>query len=177
MEAAPVIETERLVLRGHCVDDYKHVIALWTDPAVVKFIGGEPLTSEACWSRLLRYSGHWQMMDFGYWIVFRKSDAALVGEVGLADYHREISPSMEGMAEMGWALSPSMHGKGYAGEAVQAVLNWAQANIDRQICCMISSENTPSIRLAEKCGFVFFADATYHGTDQRIFMRPLSTDG
>ena len=39
---APVIETERLILRAHHVDDFEHIAAQWADPAVVKYIGGTP---------------------------------------------------------------------------------------------------------------------------------------
>jgi RimJ/RimL family protein N-acetyltransferase len=34
--SAPVIETERLILRGHQVDDFEDIAAQWADPAVVK---------------------------------------------------------------------------------------------------------------------------------------------
>ena len=38
----PVIETERLLLRGHRLDDFEALAAMWADPAVVRFIGGKP---------------------------------------------------------------------------------------------------------------------------------------
>ena len=66
---APVIETERLILRGHRAEDFEAIAAQWADPAVVKYIGGTPSSREASWSRLLRYPGHWQMLGFGYWIL------------------------------------------------------------------------------------------------------------
>lgn len=172
---APVIETERLILRAHHVDDFEHIAAQWADPAVVKYIGGTPSTREASWSRLLRYPGHWQMLGFGYWIVFEKADGAegaFVGEIGLADYQRDITPPLNGMAEMGWVVSPAFHGKGYASEAAQAVIRWAEKNLDRQLCCIIAPEHQASIRLAEKCGFVAKTDTTYHGSATRIFVRP-----
>ncbi|MBF7996533.1 GNAT family N-acetyltransferase [Rahnella laticis] len=171
---APVLETERLILRGHRVEDFDDIAAQWADPAVVKYIGGTPSTREASWSRLLRYPGHWQMLGFGYWIVFEKhngAERAFVGEIGLADYQRDITPSLNGMAEMGWVVSPKFHGKGYASEAAQAVLNWAGASLDRQLCCIIEPEHQASIRLAEKCGFVAQTDTTYHGAKTRIFIR------
>lgn len=173
--SAPVIETERLILRGHHVDDFEDIAAQWADPAVVKYIGGTPSGREASWSRLLRYPGHWQMLGFGYWIVFEKTagaEGAFVGEIGLADYQRDITPSLKGMAEMGWVVSPAFHGKGYAFEAAQAVLKWAGTHVDRQLCCIIAPAHQASIRLAEKCGFVAKTDTTYHGSATRIFIRP-----
>ncbi|WP_413530512.1 GNAT family N-acetyltransferase [Rahnella inusitata] len=171
---APVIETERLILRGHRVEDFEVIAAQWADPAVVKFIGGTPSSREASWSRLLRYPGHWQMLGFGYWIVYEKhngAEGAFAGEIGLADYQREITPSLDGMAEMGWVIAPAFHGKGYAFEAAQAVLKWADINLDRRLCCIIDPEHHASIRLAEKCGFSAETDTTYHGSATRIFLR------
>ncbi|MFS7309507.1 GNAT family N-acetyltransferase [Rahnella inusitata] len=91
--------------------------------------------------------------------------------MGLADYQREITPSLDGMAEMGWVIAPAFHGKGYAVEAAQAVLKWADTHLDRQLCCIIDPQHQASIRLAEKCGFVAETDTTYHGSATRIFLR------
>ena len=171
---APVIETERLILRGHRAEDFEAIAAQWADPAVVKYIGGTPSSREASWSRLLRYPGHWQMLGFGYWILYEKNngaEGAFAGEIGLADYQREITPSLDGMAEMGWVIAPAFHGKGYAFEAAQAVLKWADTHLDRQLCCISDPQHQASIRLAEKCGFVAETDTTYHGSATRIFLR------
>lgn len=171
---APVIETEHLILRGHRAEDFEAIAAQWADPAVVKYIGGTPSSREASWSRLLRYPGHWQMLGFGYWILYEKNngaEGAFAGEIGLADYQREITPSLDGMAEMGWVIAPAFHGKGYAFEAAQAVLKWADTHLDHQLCCIIDPQHQASIRLAEKCGFVAETDTTYHGSATRIFLR------
>jgi RimJ/RimL family protein N-acetyltransferase len=60
----PVVETERLRLRGHTMDDFAHTRALWSDPAVVTYMGGKPLTLEECWTRFLRYLGHWAVLGY-----------------------------------------------------------------------------------------------------------------
>src|SRR5476651_461183 len=121
--SAPVLETERLILRAHRVDDFEAIATQWADPDVVKYIGGTPSSRETSWSRLLRYPGHWQMMGCGYWAVSLK-DGTFVGEIGLADYQRDMSPSLAGLAEMGWVISPAFHGKGYAFEAARRMLIW-----------------------------------------------------
>ncbi|NWA39632.1 GNAT family N-acetyltransferase [Pseudomonas reactans] len=170
LTSAPVLETERLVLRGHRVEDFDAIAEQWANPDVVKYIGGTPSSREASWSRLLRYPGHWQMLGFGYWAVCLR-DGTFVGEVGIADYQRDITPSLEGLAEMGWVISPAFHGKGYALEAAQKVLEWADTHLDRQLCCIIDPEHIASIRLAEKCGFVAETDTEYYGSPTRIFKR------
>lgn len=128
-QPVPQIETSRLILRGHIVEDFNLIAALWADPKMVRFIGGVPSTREASWSRLLRYVGHWSLMGFGYWVILEKESGVFVGEIGFADFQREMRPSMDNKAEMGWVLSPDFHGKGYASEAAEAALAWADANI------------------------------------------------
>jgi RimJ/RimL family protein N-acetyltransferase len=173
-QPAPQIETPRLILRGHIVEDFNLIAALWADPKMVRFIGGVPSTREASWSRLLRYVGHWSLMGFGYWVILEKESGVFVGEIGFADFQREMRPSMDNKAEMGWVLSPDFHGKGYASEAAEAALAWADANIPRQVCCIIAPGNTPSIRLARKNGFVAEAETLYQGANVILFSRTVT---
>ena len=51
----------------------------------------------------MRYSGHWAILGFGYWVVRDTQSGRFLGEVGFADYHREIEPSLHGTPEIGWA--------------------------------------------------------------------------
>lgn len=93
--AVPVVETERLRLRGQRLDDFDKSAALWADPAVTRFIGGKASTREECWMRLLRNVGHWSLLGFGYWAVEEKSSGHMVGEIGFSEFKREIEPSFE----------------------------------------------------------------------------------
>jgi RimJ/RimL family protein N-acetyltransferase len=164
VSVAPVLESERLILRGHGKDDFADCAAMWGDPEVTRFIGGKPATPEDVWARLLRYVGHWQLMDYGFWTVREKATGRFVGEVGFADFRREMQPSLGDTPEMGWVLSPSAHGKGYATEAVGAALAWADVRFDGgRTACIINGGNTASLRVAEKAGYREFARADYHG--------------
>ena len=53
----PVLETERLRLRGHRLDDFAAYAAMWADPAVTQHIGGKPIPEEESWTRFLRQAG------------------------------------------------------------------------------------------------------------------------
>ena len=121
----PTIETGRLLLRGYRLDDFTACAALWADPYVTRFIGGRPLSAEESWARLLRYAGHWGLLGFGYWVIEEKSSGEFVGELGFADWKREIEPAIQ-VPEAGWVLATEAHGKGYATEALpRAALAWA----------------------------------------------------
>lgn len=159
----PVIETSRLRLRGHHRDDFPHCAAMWSDPAVTRFIGGKPFTGQQAWARLLSYVGHWVLMGFGYWVMEERDSGQFVGEIGFADFKRDIAASMQGKPELGFALASRFHGKGYASEAGAACLAWADANLPFPVSvCIVHAQNLASLRVLQKCGYEVFEQATYN---------------
>ena len=172
MSAVPTLTTERLVLRGHRQEDFEDCFRMWSDPAVTRFIGGKPSTREEVWARLLRYVGHWDVLGFGYWIVHEKSSGQFVGELGFADFKRELEPDLQGAPEIGWALIPSAHGRGLATEAVRAVLAWGGTHFKGgRTVCLVGPDNLPSLRVAEKCNYRELARTTYKGSPTILFER------
>lgn len=161
----PVLETERLLLRGFQLDDFDDHAALWADPEVTRHISGKVSSREESWSRFLRTCGHWSCMGYGYWVLAEKDTGRFAGQVGLGDFKRAIVPSIEGTPEMGWVLATWCHGRGYATEAVHAALDWVEAQFgaDCRTVCLIDPENQASLRVAEKCGYREYARTTYHG--------------
>lgn len=169
---APVIETPRLILRGHELADFDAYVALWADPDVVRFITATPFTREASWSRFLRHAGHWQHLGFGFLAVEERETGRFIGEAGFHDMRREITPSLEGTLEAGWGLTPSAHGKGYASEAMQAMVGWADKTFPgHRMTCIIDPGNVASERVAAKLGFTFVCRARYHDSDVNMFER------
>jgi RimJ/RimL family protein N-acetyltransferase len=168
----PVIETQRLKMRGHRLDDFPACAAMWADPIVTRHIGGKPLSEEEVWARLLRYVGHWSLLGFGYWAIEEKDTGDFVGELGFADFKRDIEPSLKGVPELGWVLASKAHGKGYATEAVRAAIAWGQSHFgSARTVCIIHPENLASIRVAEKCGYKEFERTTYKGHATLLFNR------
>lgn len=181
-DALPTIDTARLTLRGHSLADFGDCAAMWADPEVTHHIGGRPLSAEEVWARLLRYAGLWALLDFGYWVVRERTTGRFVGEVGLADYRRELTPALDGVPEVGWALASWAHGRGFATEAVTAALAWSDAHFaarrdivgssaPTRTVCIIAPENVASIRVAEKCGYRPAAPASYKGQPITIYER------
>lgn len=170
--SAPVLETERLILRGHARADFEPLYSMWADPDVVRFITGKPSTREESWGRLLRYPGMWALIGYSFWVIEEKGSGQVIGEGGFADFQREIDPPIE-TPEMGWALKPSVQGKGYAFEALSAMIAWGEAHFARRdFACIIAPENAPSIRLAERLGFLEIARGAYKEKPTIFFRRP-----
>lgn len=170
---APVIETPRLRLRGFRASDLDAQAAAMADPAMVVHLGGSPFSREDTWRKILASPGLWALLGFGYWVIERRSDGAYLGQVGFADFKRDMKPSIEGMPEMGWIMGAEAQGQGLATEAVLAALAWAdQALGRREIVAIVGHENAPSIRVAEKGGFSRREEALYKGEPILLFRRP-----
>lgn len=158
----PVIETPRLRMRAHRMEDFESSAALWGNSDVTRFIGGKPSTREESWRRFISFGGHWAMMGHGYWLIEEKATGAYVGDAGFGSFKRDVGAHDFSAPEQGWALSPTVHGKGYATEACQAQLDWAENHFGRtDFICLIAPENTPSLNVARKLGYREFARSEY----------------
>ena len=146
---------------------------MWADPLVVRYITGKPATREEMWSRFLRSLGHWQLLGYGPWVVRDKRTGRLVGDVGLGDFHRDISPPLGDGKEAGWVLASWAHGQGFATEAVRAALAWAEHRFGpERVVCIIHPANAGSLQVARKCGFREFSRGLYKGESTVMFERP-----
>ncbi len=173
----PTIETDRLRLRGHRMADARACAAMWGDPAVVQHILGpvavpSPAAAHAAaWRRLLVYAGLWVQLGYGYWAIEERATGAFVGEAGIADFGREVPLVPPGEPEFGWVLATASHGRGYAREAMRAIMAWIDRNLDApRTFCAIDAANAPSLRLARHLGFEPFAE--YDTDTSRAFARP-----
>ena len=169
---APVVVTPRLILRAYVIEDFPHVASTWADSQVVRYIGGRPFTEEETWARFLRNIALWPMLGYGYWAATEKSTGRYVGDVGFADFKRDIEPSLKGVPEIGWVLASWSHGMGYATEAARAAIEWLEGALGPQrTACIIDEDNRASIRVAEKVGYREFARSVYKSAPVVMFER------
>lgn len=167
----PILETERLRLRGHQLADFDNSAAMWADAGVTRFIGGKPSSREDSWRRFQTYVGHWTLLGHGFWLIEEKVSGRFIGEGGFGAFKREIEPAFDA-PEQGWALAPAAHGKGYALEAMQAAVTWGEQHFKRRdFVCLIAPENAPSLRLAEKLGYREYARSPYRGEPSVLLRR------
>lgn len=169
--SAPILLTDRLLLRPHRLDDHPAMVALWSDPAVTGFILPEPASPEATWSRLLRYTGHWAQLGYGYWVLECRETGAYLGEAGLADYRRALVPPADLAPEAGWVLAAAAQGRGLAREAMRAVLCWADQRLALPVNAIIVPGHLASLRMAADLGFAELARPQYAGRPTVLLRR------
>ncbi|WP_150294658.1 GNAT family N-acetyltransferase [Sphingobium estronivorans] len=175
MTQAPILQTDRLILRPHRAEDFPACRLLWNDPAVVRHIGGQPQDGQATWFRILRYAGMWSLLGYGMWALEDRASGALLGEAGLLSAARGIA-ELEDVPEAGWVLAPTGWGRGLATEAMRSVLHWADRHLDAPVTrCIIQSDHAASIRVATKSGFTHFADRMLGAAPIRLFERVRAT--
>ena len=167
-EAVPKIiaQTERLTLRHFCQSETDSLATILADPEVMKFSLSGPSSLEQT-RKLLEYTiSSYQENGLGLWAVVHKADDNLIGCCGhfvqQIDGRREI--------ELSYRFAKDYWGKGLATEAAKAACQYAftQLKLNRLIS-IIETENTASIRIAEKCGMSYEKDAMFHDIPVRIY--------
>lgn len=145
MTGAPILETERLVLRGPEPRDLDAFTTFMTSERS-RFVGGPRATGEA-WRAFAAQIGQWSLNGYGMWVVtWRDADAAL-GMVGC------WNPAGWPEPELAWSLFDGAEGRGVAAEAAQAAracaydrFGWTTA------VSYVDPEKARSRRLAERLG-------------------------
>lgn len=156
IQCAPEIVTERLLLRGHRVEDFDAMVALWQHETTYRYISGRPSTPAETWSRMLRYVGHWQLLGFGNWAVEDRQTGAYIGVLGFSGFPLNADTPRGNPPEAGWVLDPNVHGRGMASEGLSAAHAWFDAqDIGDRIACRFDPDHVISRRVAEKQGYGF----------------------
>ena len=87
-------------------------------------------------------------------------ERVLCGSVGFKN-----APDSDGCIEIGYSIIPEYQGRGHATEIVSGLIGWAQKHPEvRCILAQTAPDNTPSIRVLEKNGFVRRKDHDGAGT-------------
>lgn len=178
MIEAPTLRTERLILRGYQREDFEAIYTIGADAEITRYMGGAIVSRSAAWEKFLRGPAMWPMLGYGMWIVERASDGAVLGQIGFADFMREMAPPLADVPEMAWVLggggAGTSLGQGYGSEALAAVLAWGDAHLSaNKYQCLIAPENTPSLRLAARFGFAELRRAALKDEQVVVFERAL----
>lgn len=119
MIEAPLLQTERLNLRPHRVEDFDRLAETYTQ-ARSRYIGG-PLPEAAVWKNFTADVGQWVLLGFGVWAIELKHTGDYIGQVGLA------APKDYPEGELGWLLWQELKAAfGFYSE--NWIMMWARRN-------------------------------------------------
>jgi aminoglycoside 6'-N-acetyltransferase len=154
--------TERLRLRRSVPADAEAIAGYRSDPDVRRYQGwdrtdvdGVRAQIEEMASREPGQTGGWVQLS-----VEERDGGRLVGDVGLSPADGE-----PGVVKIGYTIEPGSQGRGYATEAVGALMDYAFRSLGADVVrAYASAENLPSIRVAEKAGMRLMERIEYrHG--------------
>jgi len=167
------LETERLVLRRFTAADVDNLVALDSDPGVMRFLGA-PTPREMIESETLPAFLAEDGSGLGCWAAVERSNGAFVGWFQLRRPQWPLEAQGPADAELGYRLRTSCWGKGYGTEGSSALIRRAFTELGvARVVATTMAVNIASRRVMEKTGLrlvrtfhVAFADplpGTEHG--------------
>lgn len=148
MQAPPLVETPRLVLSAPAVTHAEDVFQRYaSDDDVTRYLGWPTHRTVADTRGFLAFSAvQWEREGAGPYLIWARADGRLLGSTGLG-----LEPG--GQAITGYVLAKDAWGKGYATEALTAVVDVATGIGVRRLYALCHPQHRPSWRVLEKCGF------------------------
>lgn len=146
------LETDRLILRRFTEDDLENLVALDSDPAVMRYLtGGEPTPREAIERKSLpNILGYYARGDrYGYWAAIERASGDFLGWF----HFRPAHDGPDDEPELGYRLRRAAWGKGYGTEGSRALIRRGFAEFGaRRVFATTYEHNLGSRRVMEKAG-------------------------
>lgn len=137
-----ILETDRLIIRKFCGDDWCDLYEYLSQEAVVKYEPYDVLSKEDC-----KEEATYRSQNDAFWAVCLKETNKLIGNV----YFQQLDPKEFLTWEIGYVFNPEYYGNGYATEACKGILKYAFEELGaHRIIGMCNPENTSSWKLLER---------------------------
>ncbi len=163
-----ITETPRLVLRVWTMEDTPAGFRLWGDSVVMHYISddGQGESEEEIILSMERGIEHQKRYDCQHWAVVSQETQEILGCCGFNVYQKNKEE-----LEICFHFMKEHWGQGYATEAANAALIYAQENLKPQrIVASVHPENKASLRVLEKVGFSSQGTFFYEDTqEEEIF--------
>lgn len=147
-----IFETERLIIRNYRPEDRPVFVAIGGNPAARVFHLSAVTRAESDGFidvQIATIDG----AGYGFAVVERKTDGAVMGDVGIRPVPDHMPFSGEVDFEIGWQLDPAHFGKGYATEAARGWLDHGFGTLGiEEIVAYTAALNTPSTKVMKRIG-------------------------
>lgn len=148
----PLLQTEDLSLRPVRMKDAQDIYAYASDPEVSRYVLWEPHRSLADTRAYIRYvRGLYRRGLPSSWAVVHRNSGKVIGTIGFVGYS-----SFHHSAEIGYSFSRIFWNRGYATQALRAVIGSAFDVLPdlHRIEAQHDLRNPASGRVMEKCGMI-----------------------
>lgn len=159
-----IAETERLVLRTIDEGDAAEQMRLLNTPTVMARLGGVKELHEIE-AKHAKGQAMYAREGFSFLFMIEKATGEMVGHCGMKRVDNPLASNV-GDHEVGWLVREDRWRRGYAEEAMRAVLDWAFARIGApHVVALTSLANVGSWKLMEKLGMVRRGDLDFADPD------------
>lgn len=136
------LETERLIIRRFCRDDWEGLYEYLSQESVVKYEPYDVFSKDECMAEAVNRS-----RNNAFWAVCLKENNKLIGNV----YFEQQEPMKFLTWEIGYVFNPAYYGKGYATESCERILKYGFEELSaHRIIGRCNPENTSSWKLMER---------------------------
>ncbi len=159
-----IAETDRLVLRTIADGDAELQNRILNTPAVMSRLGGAKELHEIE-AKHAKSMALYAREGFSFLFMIEKQTGEMVGYCGIKRVDNPLAPN-QGDHEIGWLMREDRWRRGYAEEAMRAVLDWAFGPVDApHVVALTSMANIGSWKLMEKLGMQRRADLDFEDPD------------
>jgi RimJ/RimL family protein N-acetyltransferase len=137
-DASASLVTERLCLRRFRADDIELLWRLYSDPEVMRYVGGvksRAETESGLQTRVLDY--YEEHPGLGMWATLERATGACIG------FHLLNNIQGESYIQVGYVLFKEYWGRGYATEMASRVLRYGFTDLGLPMICAIT--NLPNV--------------------------------
>ncbi len=142
------IQTERLILRRFEADDLTDMFTYWASDPAIQLEYGEPVYNsiEETKKLLKQYLKNYENMDYYRWAIIEKDSRKNIGQIAFCRVYSDCRT-----AEIEYCIGQNFWGRGYAGEAMQAVIGYTFTDTEfTKLEAYHRAANTKSGRVLEK---------------------------
>lgn len=158
-----LFDSPRLYFREFEEKDAEDLYKLNSDPEVVRYTGDAPFESIESALKFIQNYDHYKKHGFGRWAVIAKENDDFIGWCGLKF-------NEEDEIDIGFRFFQKEWGKGYATESAKATIKYGVSNLKmNHFVGRAAKENSASVKVLEKIGFVFQEQRMCHGIEDALY--------
>ena len=147
-------QSERLILRQAREEDLEPLLVSWSDPVMTRYTGLKPdvrgFLTQLIADMQVKQPGETEPGGPWYqFIVARREDGAMLGDLGAG-----FGLPGERQVELGYRIHPAFHRRGYAREAVSALIDYlVEAHAVHRLVGVAAADNAASVATLRSLGF------------------------